>query len=87
MINLHLTMATFSSSSSGGGGGVTIPGLPSVPDSPYLGVALKVAVAATIHPVEYAKTLIQIGYEPLAPTHTKTLITGRPALALPSIFR
>jgi carrier protein len=52
-----------------------------------LGVALKVAVAATIHPVEYAKTLIQIGYEPLAPTHTKTLITGRPALALPSIFR
>jgi carrier protein len=45
-------------------------------------------VGATIafHPFDYAKTLIQIGFEPLPARHTKTLL-GKPALALPSVFR
>ena len=37
------------------------------------------------HPLDLAKTLIQIGHEPIAPKHTKTWL-GRPALALPSVF-
>ena len=38
------------------------------------------------HPMENAKTLIQIGHEPLSPINTKTLF-GRPVLQLPSVFR
>jgi len=41
---------------------------------------------AASHPVEYAKTLIQLGHEPLQPWHTKTWL-GKPTLALPSVFK
>ena len=67
-------------------------GLPGAPDvrqmsaDPYVGLALKAASALAFHPTEYAKTLIQLGHEPMPMTHTKTLM-GRPALALPSVFR
>ena len=56
-------------------------------DFPYAGALLRVGAMAALHPVDYAKTLIQIGHEPLAPAQTKTLITQKPALALPSVFR
>ena len=56
-------------------------------DVPYTGALLRVGAMAALHPVDYAKTLIQIGHEPLAPAQTKTLLTQRPALALPSVFR
>ena len=56
-------------------------------DVPYAGALLRVGAMAALHPVDYAKTLIQIGHEPLAPAQTKTLLTQRPALALPSVFR
>ena len=49
------------------------------------GALLRVGAMAALHPVDYAKTLIQIGHEPLAPAQTKTLITQKPALALPSV--
>ena len=56
-------------------------------DVPYAGALLRVGAMAALHPVDYAKTLIQIGHEPIAPAQTKTLLTQRPALALPSVFR
>ena len=42
-------------------------------------------MTSATHPLDLAKTLIQIGHEPIAPKHTKTWL-GRPALALPSGF-
>ncbi|XP_023028322.2 mitochondrial carrier homolog 2 isoform X1 [Leptinotarsa decemlineata] len=47
--------------------------------------ALRIIVNTVSHPFEYAKVLIQIGYEPIAPTPTKTLF-GKPAYKLPNIF-
>ena len=55
-------------------------------ESVDLGSAAKVLMAAATHPVDYAKTLIQIGHEPVPPRQAKTML-GRPALALPSVFR
>ena len=52
----------------------------------WTGPLLSVGVATLSHPFEYAKVLIQIGHEPLDPTHTKTWFLGKPALALPSVF-
>lgn len=51
----------------------------------FAAIGFRVVVATVAHPLEYAKTLIQLGHEPLSPRHTKTLM-GRPALALPSVF-
>jgi len=53
---------------------------------PILTNALKLGMLTLSHPVEYAKTLIQIGHEPLPPWRTKTLL-GKPALALPSVLK
>ncbi|XP_050315680.1 mitochondrial carrier homolog 2 [Anthonomus grandis grandis] len=47
--------------------------------------ALRIIVNTASHPFEYAKVLIQIGYEPLPPRPAKTLF-GKPALKLPNIF-
>lgn len=47
--------------------------------------ALRIIVSTASHPLEYAKVLIQIGHEPIAPRPTTTLF-GRPALKLPNIF-
>lgn len=48
-------------------------------------VALKVGMTSATHPLDLAKTLIQIGHEPIAPKHTRTWL-GKPALSLPSVF-
>lgn len=48
--------------------------------------AIKVGISVATHPVEYAKVLIQLGHEPIAPRQTRTLL-GKPALALPSVFQ
>ena len=42
-------------------------------------------VTAATHPVDLAKTLIQIGHEPLAPKPTQSIF-GTPKLSLPSSF-
>lgn len=47
--------------------------------------ALRIIVNTASHPFEYAKILIQIGYEPIAPRPSKTLL-GKPALKLPNLF-
>lgn len=43
-------------------------------------------VTTICHPMEYAKVLIQLGYEPLAPRRSTTLF-GRPAMILPNVFQ
>ncbi|KAI8426433.1 hypothetical protein MSG28_005270, partial [Choristoneura fumiferana] len=43
-------------------------------------------VTTVCHPMEYAKVLIQLGYEPLAPRRSTTLF-GRPAMILPNVFQ
>ncbi|XP_072744635.1 mitochondrial carrier homolog 2 [Anoplolepis gracilipes] len=48
-------------------------------------IAGRILVNTLTHPIEYAKVLIQIGYEPIPPKPTVTLF-GRPALKLPNIF-
>lgn len=42
-------------------------------------------MATASHPLELAKTLIQIGHEPIGARQTRTMM-GKPALALPSVF-
>ncbi|XP_014218960.1 mitochondrial carrier homolog 2 [Copidosoma floridanum] len=49
-------------------------------------IACRTLVNILTHPFDYAKVLIQIGYEPLEPRQTTTLF-GRPALGLPNIFQ
>ncbi|GAB6029262.1 hypothetical protein CHUAL_005029 [Chamberlinius hualienensis] len=48
-------------------------------------LAVRLPVSAILHPFEYAKILIQLGYDPVPPRSTYTFF-GRPALALPNIF-
>lgn len=47
---------------------------------------IKVAINTVLYPVGYAKVLIQIGYEPMLPRPTTTILFRKPALALPNIF-
>jgi len=49
-------------------------------------IVFRCAVATTTHPLDFAKTLIQLGHEPIAPKPTRTFF-GRPALGLPSVFK
>ncbi|XP_060519582.1 mitochondrial carrier homolog 2-like [Cylas formicarius] len=48
--------------------------------------AFRIIVNSASHPFEYAKVLIQIGYEPIPPRPAKTFF-GKPALKLPNIFQ
>jgi len=50
-------------------------------------IALKTGMTVAFHPCVLAKTLIQIGHEPLSPIQTrKWMGMGKPALKLPSVF-
>jgi len=49
-------------------------------------VAFKIGVTSATHPFDLAKTLIQIGHEPIKATQTKSFLFGRPQLSLPSVF-
>ncbi|XP_066255989.1 mitochondrial carrier homolog 2-like [Euwallacea similis] len=48
--------------------------------------ALRIVLNTASHPFEYAKILIQIGHEPIAPRPSKTFF-GNPTLKLPNIFQ
>ncbi|XP_070516808.1 mitochondrial carrier homolog 2 isoform X2 [Cardiocondyla obscurior] len=48
-------------------------------------IAGRILINAISYPIEYAKVLIQIGYEPIPPKPTVTLF-GKPALKLPNAF-
>jgi mitochondrial carrier len=54
--------------------------------SHWHGLAFRASLTTLTHPIEYAKVLIQIGHEPIAPKQTRTFF-GKPALALPSVFQ
>ncbi|XP_055378790.1 mitochondrial carrier homolog 2 [Condylostylus longicornis] len=47
---------------------------------------LRLAVSAALHPFEYSKVLIQLGYEPIAPRPGKSIF-GKDIYVLPNIFR
>ncbi|KAJ8667575.1 hypothetical protein QAD02_009238 [Eretmocerus hayati] len=49
-------------------------------------ITFRVLMNSVTHPFEYAKVLIQIGYEPIEPRPTTTVF-GKPALGLPNIFQ
>ncbi|XP_075230198.1 mitochondrial carrier homolog 2-like [Lycorma delicatula] len=48
-------------------------------------VGVRLLISTSFYPIEYAKTLIQIGFEPVPPRMTTTIF-GKPALGLPSVF-
>ncbi|XP_074662485.1 mitochondrial carrier homolog 2-like [Tubulanus polymorphus] len=45
-----------------------------------------IVVTSVFHPIGYAKTLIQLGHEPIAPKPTTTFF-GKEALAYPNVFK
>ncbi|KAK9499275.1 hypothetical protein O3M35_002339 [Rhynocoris fuscipes] len=49
-------------------------------------IGFRVFLTTLSHPMEYAKFLIQIGHEPMAPYQTRSLL-GKPVQALPNVFR
>ncbi|XP_017057813.1 mitochondrial carrier homolog 2 [Drosophila ficusphila] len=52
----------------------------------WIRFGLRLGVSAALHPFEYSKTLIQLGYEPIAPMPGKSLL-GKPIMKLPNIFQ
>lgn len=62
-----------------------MPPIPKDTDVLWSDITSRILINAITHPIEYAKVLIQIGYEPIPPKPTVTLF-GRPALKLPNAF-
>ncbi|KAH8415725.1 hypothetical protein KR222_010794 [Zaprionus bogoriensis] len=52
----------------------------------WIRFGLRLGVSAALHPFEYSKTLIQIGYEPIAARPGRSML-GRPIMMLPNIFQ
>lgn len=55
------------------------------PETLWSDIAGRILINAITYPIEYAKVLIQIGYEPIPPKPTVTFF-GKPALKLPNAF-
>ncbi|KAK9871485.1 hypothetical protein WA026_012858 [Henosepilachna vigintioctopunctata] len=54
-------------------------------DKKWSSYGFRILLSTVSHPFEYAKVLIQIGYEPIPPRPSTTFF-GKPALKLPNIF-
>lgn len=54
--------------------------------SEWMRFGLRLGVSAALHPFEYSKVLIQLGYEPI-PAVPGTSILGKPIMILPNIFQ
>ncbi|XP_017864177.1 PREDICTED: mitochondrial carrier homolog 2 [Drosophila arizonae] len=52
----------------------------------WIRFGLRLGASAALHPFEYSKTLIQIGYEPIAARPGKSMM-GKPIMVLPNIFQ
>lgn len=52
----------------------------------WIRFGLRLGVSAALHPFEYSKVLIQLGYEPVAPYPGKNIF-GKNILILPNIFQ
>ncbi|XP_022915786.1 mitochondrial carrier homolog 2-like [Onthophagus taurus] len=57
-----------------------------VKNNNWTNYAVRIIVNTASHPLEYAKVLIQLGHEPIAPRPSTTLF-GKPALKLPNVFQ
>ncbi|XP_055607143.1 mitochondrial carrier homolog 2-like [Uranotaenia lowii] len=55
-------------------------------DNEWIRFGLRLGVTTALHPFEYAKVLMQIGFEPIAPVPGRTLF-GRPTMILPNVFK
>jgi carrier protein len=55
------------------------------PVNEWVRYGMRLGVSALIHPFEYSKTLMQLGYEPIPSKPGKTLF-GNPAMVLPNVF-
>lgn len=53
---------------------------------PVLRFGFRLVCSTALYPLEYAKTLIQLGYEPIAPRPGRTLLGAR-RMMLPNIFQ
>lgn len=52
----------------------------------WIRFGLRLGVSTALHPLEYSKVLIQLGYEPIAPRPGTSLL-GKPIMFLPNIFQ
>lgn len=52
----------------------------------WISFGMRLGVQSALHPFEYAKVLIQLGYEPIAPRPGRTIF-GKDVLVLPNIFK
>lgn len=52
----------------------------------WIRFGLRLGVSTALHPFEYAKVLMQIGFEPVAPVPGRTLF-GKPTMILPNVFQ
>ncbi|KAL1402334.1 hypothetical protein pipiens_006142 [Culex pipiens pipiens] len=52
----------------------------------WMRFGLRLGVSTALHPFEYAKVLMQIGFEPIAPVPGRTLF-GNPTMILPNVFQ
>uniref|UniRef100_A0A1Q3FB59 Putative mitochondrial carrier n=1 Tax=Culex tarsalis TaxID=7177 RepID=A0A1Q3FB59_CULTA len=52
----------------------------------WMRFGLRLGVSTALHPFEYAKVLMQIGFEPIAPVPGRTLF-GKPTMILPNVFQ
>ncbi|XP_058974938.1 mitochondrial carrier homolog 2 [Musca domestica] len=52
----------------------------------WMRFGMRLGVSAALHPLEYSKVLIQLGYEPIAAVPGRSIL-GRPIMVLPNIFQ
>ncbi|XP_030375502.1 mitochondrial carrier homolog 2 [Scaptodrosophila lebanonensis] len=52
----------------------------------WIRFGFRLGVSAALHPFDYSKTLIQLGYEPIAARPGRSLL-GKPIMTLPNIFQ
>jgi len=52
----------------------------------YLKYTYRLAASVALHPLQYSKTLMQLGYEPIPPRLGRSFF-GKPVLVLPNIFQ
>ncbi|XP_055621313.1 mitochondrial carrier homolog 2 [Toxorhynchites rutilus septentrionalis] len=52
----------------------------------WIRFGLRLGVTTALHPFDYAKVLMQIGFEPIDPRPGRTLL-GKPTLILPNVFQ
>lgn len=52
----------------------------------WIRFGMRLGVSAALHPLDYSKVLIQLGYEPIAPVPGRSIL-GKSIMVLPNIFQ